>query len=231
MKKNRVKYILAATLLLPLFLFLQYAFAKEPTEKIAYITFDDGPTLNTPDILKTLDEYGAKATFFVLEERIIQYPDFIKQIYYSKNALGLHGVSHSEAIYNTPTSPLEEMEKTNKALYNLLGEDIKLVRVPYGSGYRLTKKQAEILEENEYILWDWNVDPRDSVGKIIPEKIMSNLRRDLKKCKGCPVILLHDRKSTARLLPDLLEILRTEGYTMHSLDEDLIPLNFVKKEK
>lgn len=218
--------MLAATLLLPLFLFLQYAFAKEPERKIAYITFDDGPTLNTPNILKTLDEYGAKATFFVLEERIVRYPDFIKQIYHSGNALGLHGVSHSEAIYYTPTSPLEEMKKTDKALKSLLGEGTNLVRVPFGSSYKLTEKQAEILQSDGYIIWDWNVDPRDSVGKIIPEKVMANLRRDLAKCDGDAVILLHDRKSTAEILPCILEYLKNEGYTMLPLDEKLPPLNF-----
>ena len=113
MKHNRSKYLLAATLLLPLSLFLIHVFAKEP-QKVLYITFDDGPTLNTPNIVDTLEKYDAKATFFVLEERIIQYPDFIKKIYYSKNALGLHGVSHSEAIYQSPDSPLQEMEKANK---------------------------------------------------------------------------------------------------------------------
>lgn len=228
MKNNRTKYIwAAAALLLPLMLFLQHVFAKGE-EKIVYITFDDGPTLNTPHILETLERYDAKATFFVLEERIILYPDYIKQIYHSKNALGLHGVSHSEAIYYTPTSPLEEMEKTNKALKSVIGEGSNLVRVPFGSSYRLSGQQAKNLEDNGYIIWDWNVDPRDSVGKIIPEKVMSNLRRDLARCKDTPVILLHDRKSTASLLPQMLEYLKNEGYTMLPLSEKQTAINQLK---
>jgi len=226
MKNNRSRYLFAAALLLPLFLFLQIVFAKE--EKVVYITFDDGPTLNTPQILKTLEEYGAKATFFVLEERIIQYPDYIKQIHHSSNALGLHGVSHSERIYYTPTSPLEEMEKTNSSLKFLLGEGSPLVRVPFGSSYKLTKEQAKNLTDRGYIIWDWNVDPRDSVGKIVPEKVMANLRRDLGKCKGTPVILLHDRKSTAQLLPQMLEYLTEEGYTMLPITGNEIPINHLK---
>lgn len=227
MKNNRMKYIMAAALLLPLLLLLQHVFAKE-TEKTAYITFDDGPTLNTPDIVKTLEEYGAQATFFVLEERIVMYPDFIKQISHSGSAIGLHGVSHSEAIYYTPTSPLEEMEKTNKSLKAVLGEGSNLVRVPFGSSYRLTAEQAKNLEDNGYIIWDWNVDPRDSVGKIIPEKVMANLRRDLARCKETPVILLHDRKSTAKLLPYMLEYLKSEGYTMLPLSEKQTAINQMK---
>lgn len=227
-KNNRKKYIwAAAALLLPLMLFLQHVFAKDEP-KVVYITFDDGPTLNTPSIVETLEKYNAKATFFVLEERIILYPDFIKQIYHSGSALGLHGVSHSEAIYYTPTSPLEEMDKTNKTLKSVLGRGSKLVRVPFGSSYRLTRQQADNLEKNGYIIWDWNVDPRDSVGTIIPEKIMANLRRDLLRCKGIPIILLHDRKSTANLLPQMLEYLKNEGYTMLPLSEKQEAINQLK---
>ena len=227
MKKNRIKYMMAAALLLPLMLFLQHVFAKE-SEKVIYITFDDGPTLNTPEIVDTLDRYGAKATFFVLEERIIQYPDYIKKIYHSGNSLGLHGVSHSEAIYYTPTSPLEEMQRTDKSLRSVLGKGSRLVRVPFGSSYKLTGQQAKNLADNGYLIWDWNVDPRDSVGKIIPEKVMANLRRDLLRCKTTPVILLHDRKSTAKLLPYMLEYLKSEGYKMLAISEKETPINHIK---
>ena len=120
------------------------------------------------------------------------------------------------------------MEKANKALENVLGERSNLVRVPFGSAYRLTKRQAQILGDHGYIIWDWNVDPRDSVGTIVPEKVMANLKRDLNRCKGTPVILLHDRKSTAKLLPRVLEYLKNEGYKMLPLDESLEPINQLK---
>lgn len=224
MRKNIIKYIwIAAALVLPLILFLQYALAEE--EKVIYITFDDGPTLNTPSIIKTLEEYGAKATFFVLEERIVMYPDFVKEIYHSKNAIGLHGVSHSEAIYYTPSSPLEEMKKTEKTLKSVIGKGSRLVRVPFGSSYRLTREMAKNLTDNGYIIWDWNVDPRDSVGTIVPEKVMKNLKKDLARCRSTPVMLLHDRKSTAKLLPVILDYLKSEGYTMLPLNDKEEPIN------
>ncbi len=227
MKNKKCQYIIAAAaLLLPLMLFLQHAFAKEE-KKVAYLTFDDGPTLNTPDIVDTLSRYNAKATFFVLEERIKLYPDFIKKIAHSGNSIGLHGISHSEAIYENEISPLEEMKKTEKTLRNLLGSGSKLVRVPFGSGYRLTKAQAGHLTDNGYIIWDWNVDPRDSVGKIVAEKVMGNLRRGLSACDGAPVILLHDRKSTLRMLPIMLEYLAKEGYTLLPINEKQTPITRV----
>lgn len=224
MRRNIIKYLwIAAALVLPLMLFLQYALAEE--EKVIYITFDDGPTLNTPEIIKTLEKYGAKATFFVLEERIVMYPDFAKEIYHSGNAIGLHGVSHSEAIYSSPTAPLEEMKKTEESLKNVVGVGSKLVRVPFGSSYRLSGSMAKNLTDNGYIIWDWNVDPRDSVGTIVPEKVMKNLKKDLARCKGTPVILLHDRKSTSKLLPLMLEYLKKEGYKMLPLSELESPVN------
>lgn len=224
MKKEKYPHIFAAAaLLLPLLLFLGHVFAKE-TQKIAYITFDDGPTLNTPEIVKTLEKYNAKATFFVLEERIRLYPDFIKQIDRGGNTLGLHGVSHSESIYASPLSPLEEMQKTDASLKKLLGRGSRLVRVPFGSGYRLTKEQAQNLYAQGYIIWDWNVDPRDSVGKINEEKVMDNLKKGLLLCEGDPVILLHDRKTTRLLLPRILAYLKEEGYAMLPLSEKLSPV-------
>lgn len=227
MRRNIIKYIwIAAALVLPLVLFLQYALAEE--EKTVYITFDDGPTLNTPEILKTLEKYGAKATFFLLEERIVMYPDFTKEIYHSKNAIGLHGVSHSEAIYSSPTSPLEEMKKAEKSLKSVIGVGSKLVRVPFGSSYRLSDSMAKNLTDNGYLIWDWNVDPRDSVGTIVPEKVLKNLKKDLSRCKGTPVILLHDRKSTANLLPVILEYLKNEGYKMMPLSELDTPVNHLR---
>ena len=222
MKQNLVVYLLLGCLILPVILTIQYAFAKQ--EKIAYITFDDGPTLNTPTIVETLEKYDAAATFFVLEERIVMYPEYIRQIIHSGSTIGLHGVSHSEAIYASPTSVLDEMNKANASLYSLCGEKTSIVRVPFGSAYRLSSTQAKNLTDNGYIIWDWNVDPRDSVGRIVPERILKNLQDGLRKCPDTPVILFHDRKSTANLLPAVLEYLTSEGYILKPISEKMTPV-------
>ena len=223
MKKSFFLFIIAA-FIISFAILLGSVFAKE-SPKVAYITFDDGPTLNTPSIVKTLNKYNAKATFFVLEERIVMYPDYVKDIIHSGHAIGLHGVSHSERIYSSDSSPLEEMEKANKALLSLTGKRASLVRVPYGSSYKLTDSQYKLLCDNGYLLWDWNVDPRDSVGKIYPEKIFSNMRRDLQRCSSTPVILFHDRKSTARMLEDIIKYLQAEGYELAAISEKQTPIN------
>ena len=122
MKKTHVLLALAAlSAVICAMIPMLFGAVAADAPRVAYITFDDGPTLNTPNIINTLDKYNAKATFFVLEERIVLYPDYIKQIINSGNAIGLHGVSHSLAIYSSPLSPLNEMEKTNKSLEALTG--------------------------------------------------------------------------------------------------------------
>lgn len=222
----KIKNLIILFILLSVLMFaIFFASAKDDGKKVAYITFDDGPTLNTPHILETLEKYNARATFFVLEERITMYPDFIRQIVAGGNSIGLHGVSHSEKIYSSSSSPLEEMNKANASLEKITGKKSRLVRVPFGSYYRLTDVQAKILEDNGYLIWDWNVDPRDSVGTIVRERVLSNLKKDLKRCKEEPVILFHDRKSTANLLEDALIYLKSEGYELMPLSEKQTPLN------
>ena len=189
-----------------------------PQDKIAYITIDDGPTLNTPRIIDTLKAHNAGATFFVLKERIEMYPDSIRKMENEGFAIGLHGVSHSEAIYATPTSPLSEMNETGDALYRLIGRRTRLVRTPYGSVPNLTDRQRQLLEAAGYKIMDWNVDPRDSIGKTVDRNtVLRNLKAGLDKAGSPAVILLHDRKSTADALEDILSILEAEGYELKNL--------------
>ncbi len=107
--------------------------------KVAYITFDDGPNKYTPKILDLLKKYDMKATFFLLEDRINAYPEIVKRILNEGHSIGLHGQSHEKTVfYANNSSALNEMNSTNHTLKDLIGYNIKLVRVPYGSKPRLT---------------------------------------------------------------------------------------------
>ncbi len=192
-----------------------------PKEKAAYITFDDGPTLNTPHIIETLKRHNAGAAFFVLKDRIETYPDYIRMMENEGFAIGLHGVSHSTGIYATPTSPLTEMNETNEALYKLLGRRSRLVRTPYGSVPNLTGRQRKLLETAGYKIFDWNVDPRDSIGKTVDKTaVLRNLRAGLENAGPTAVILLHDRKSTANALDEILSLIEAAGYRLETLTEN-----------
>ncbi len=192
-----------------------------PQKKVAYITIDDGPTLNTPNIIETLKRHKAGAAFFVLKDRIETYPDYIKMMETNGFTIGLHGVSHNGDIYATPTSPLNEMNETNEALYKLLGRRSRVVRTPYGSKPNLTDKQRQLLETAGYKIFDWNVDPRDSIGAVVDRTaVLRNLRAGLEAAGPKAVILLHDRKSTSMALDEILSLVEAAGYELGTLDEN-----------
>lgn len=204
------------------------AFASTSSEKIIYLTFDDGPTHNTPVILEILKKYNAKATFFVLDGRITENPDLLRRIISEGHAVGLHGVSHDvNVIYSTPSKPLEEMNAANETLYNTVGFKTKLVRTPYGSYPYMNLEQYKILKAANYNLWDWTVDPRDGVGTPPVSTMLSRIKSDLKGNER-PIILLHDKKSTVNNLDAILSFFAAEGYRFGLIDENMDPVNFME---
>lgn len=204
------------------------ALTQNESDKTVYITFDDGPTHNLPLILDTLKKYNAKATFFLLKDRIVQYPDLVKRIASEGHSIGLHGASHDvNVIYSTPSSPLEEMNETNDCLYNICGFRSRLVRTPYGSYPYMSFEQYQILSSANYKIWDWSVDPRDSVGTPELSDMLKKIEADLKG-NTTPIVLLHDRKSTAKKLDNILTYFSSRGYKFASLDETMEPVNFTE---
>ncbi|MBQ8001938.1 MAG: polysaccharide deacetylase [Clostridia bacterium] len=221
---RKIALILAIILLI----FSVVALASTEGEKTIYLTFDDGPTHNTPQILSILKKYNAKATFFVLEERITQYPEYMKMIIAEGHSIGLHGVSHNvNTIYSTPSTPLNEMNSANETLYKCLGFKTKLIRTPYGSYPYMSLEQYKILKAANYNLWDWTVDPRDGVGTPDISAILSRIKTDLKGNER-PVLLLHDRKTTANNLDAVLSFLASRNYTFDTITETMDPINFME---
>lgn len=204
------------------------ATASTEEDKILYLTFDDGPTNNTPLILDTLAKYNAKATFFVLEDRIKEYPEYMKRLVAEGHAIGLHGISHDVGvIYSSPSEPLYEMNRANETLQNTLGFKTRLVRTPYGSYPYMSYEQYKILCAADYNIWDWTVDPRDSVGTPDISTMLNRLKQELKG-NNYPIILLHDRKSTAKNLDTILSYLVSRGYRFEIIDEQMEPVNSMK---
>lgn len=197
-------------------------------EKVIYLTFDDGPTQNTPQILEILKKYNAKATFFLLEDRMKEFPDYVKRLYSEGHSIGLHGQSHDvNIIYSTPSEPLVEMNGANKVLYDTVGFKTKLIRTPYGSYPYMTYEQYKILKAANYNLWDWTVDPRDGVGTPDMQSILRHIKTDLKN-NEYPIVLLHDRKATANKLDSILSYFTSQGYTFDIINENMDPVNFME---
>ncbi len=194
-------------------------------EKVAYLTFDDGPSKTvTPLILDLLKEEKIKATFFVLGSRVELYPELVKREYEEGHYIANHGYSHVyQDIYSSTQAVLDEYYKTENSIREALEiEDYRcfLFRFPGGSTggkYNSLKSQAKtVLEENNIAYVDWNALTSDATGENLTKEQMFEELVNTTNGKNSVVILMHDAGDkilTYELLPQIIQYLRDEGYT------------------
>ncbi|CAH2215125.1 polysaccharide deacetylase [Tepidibacter aestuarii] len=200
-------------------------------QKVAYLTFDDGPSLYTQDILRSLKMYNSSATFFVLSKSIQKYPDELEKIVEGGHSIGLHGVSHDvKKIYKSPVSLITEMQRDSEVVMSKIGFTSNLIRTPYGSFPYMTKEYRDACVSEGYRIWDWNVDSKDALGKDIkPSVIIKNVIQQVEqheKNKIDPIILMHETSNSSIALPRILNYLTKNGYNVISIDYNEDPVNF-----
>lgn len=196
-------------------------------KKVAYLTFDDGPSNNTHQILDILKQNNIKATFFVLGSQVEIFPETTNRIYNEGHYIANHGYSHKySSIYQSPEQVLNEFNQCNQIVaktINVPEYNSHLFRFPGGSvggKYAELKKQAiTLLEQNNILHIDWNSLTGDSE-KVNPteEYLMNNLQKTTEG-KNSLVILMHDaqaKKITAETLPKVIEYLKQQGYSFES---------------
>lgn len=196
-------------------------------KKVAYLTFDDGPSNNTHQILDILKQNNIKATFFVLGNQVEVFPETTNRIYNEGHYIANHGYSHKySSIYQSPEQVLNEFNQCNQIVaktINVPEYNSHLFRFPGGSvggKYAEVKKQAiTVLEQNNILHIDWNSLTGDSE-KVNPteEYLMNNLQKTTEG-KNSLVILMHDaqaKKITAETLPKVIEYLQQQGYSFES---------------
>jgi len=132
------------------------------SDKIAYITIDDGPSKYTNQILDILDRNNVKATFFMINRNMNIYKEEVKRIQESGHGAGFHSVSHDvKTLYKTPQATLEEFSICRDTFREITGETSNLIRIPYGSKPNTPEESYQILVDNGFLIWDWNLDTED----------------------------------------------------------------------
>lgn len=201
-----------------------------PDEKVLYLTFDDGPSKNTVRILDILDQYNAKATFFVIHT----YDGCeaqIKQIHDRGHAVGLHSYSHDFSIYSSLDTYFKDLNQISDLVYQATGERSRLVRFPggtsntvscnYASGIMTQISQAVTEKGYRYFDWDW--DSTDASGKQKPASVIYEKSIQAADAGDDHVILLmHDapiKTTTVDALPDILQYYKDRGYRFDALSE------------
>ena len=165
-------------------------------EKIAYLTFDDGPSEKiTPQVLDILKNEEVKATFFLLGSRVELYPDLVKREFEEGHYIANHGYSHVyTSIYSSAQAVLDEYNKTEEKIKEALQipeYSSHLFRFPGGSEggkYKKVKNDAKgVLESNNIAFINWNCLTNDSVGKPTYESIIKDFKitQSRKKQDSC----------------------------------------------
>lgn len=198
--------------------------------KRAFLTFDDGPSINTKNILDILKINNIKATFFVLGSQVETFSETTNRIYNEGHYIANHGYTHRyENIYQSPEQVLYEYNLCNQIVANTIQVpeyNSHLFRFPGGSvggKYAQIKNQAiSVLEQNNILYIDWNSLTGDSEKKNpTPEYIMGNLQKTTNN-KNSVIVLMHDAQAkqiTVDTLQLVIDYLRNEGYEFKSFYE------------
>lgn len=192
-------------------------------EKIAYLTFDDGPTLkSTSKILDVLKKENVKATFFVVGKHVKKNPELIKREFQEGHYIANHGYNHDNSkLYKSSESFINEIKSTDKEIGKAIGIDnysSHVFRFPNGymsSIYSSKKKEyVKLLSNIDYTYIDWNCLNKDSEKKYSNYELLNNLKQSAKN-KGTLVILMHDTSDvnqTDLVLKDSINYLKEQGY-------------------
>lgn len=203
-----------------------------------YLTFDDGPSKYTEEILDILDEYQVKATFFVVGKEGNTAEELLKKIVQNGHTLGMHSYSHEyEKIYESVDSFAADFQKLQDYLYEVTGVKSTIYRFPGGSSNVVSnvdmQEFADYLEEQGVTFYDWNISSGDG-GSIAPsvDELVTNCTKDIKNWKTS-IILLHDsgeKRNTVDALPLIIEnILALEDTVILPITEDTNPVQHIKK--
>ncbi|MGB6855965.1 MAG: polysaccharide deacetylase family protein [Terracidiphilus sp.] len=171
------------------------------------ITFDDGPTGITPQVLECLARHRAKATFFVLVSKVTHRPDLLRQILAHGHEVGIHSYEHSLRDY------LRQVQRAERELA-AYGVVPSIVRTPGG----VIKSALTIrLWLRGYLNVLWSLDTHDSMRL---EGKWSGPAPDYSSIKGGDIVLMHDDNSQCVLeLPSLLESIRERNLRTVTVSE------------
>ena len=207
-----------------------------PDEKVVYITIDDGPSSNTSEILDILDQYDAKATWFVTNQYMQgdELSDTLKEIHDRGHAVGVHTFSHRyKDIYKSVDAYMSDYDKMNTIIVNATGEDSGIFRFPGGSNASYNKKiRTELLKHVKsegLVYYDWNAFTGDTDGLSRSGMVSKAVKESSYNNKT--ILLMHDvpnKTTVVEALPEILSSLKDKGYEFRALDKDVKPIQFEK---
>lgn len=204
--------------------------------KKVYLTFDDGPSGYTDDILDILDAHGVKGTFFVLIKEGKFADEAYKRIADEGHTLGLHSTSHKyHEIYASVEAFRDDIRTQQEYLYEMTGVWPRIYRFPGGSSNRVSptpnRDLIACLKEEGIEYFDWNIASGDAIkGTLSVKAIVSNCTKNIDKYDEC-IILMHDsldRYTTVKALDEVISIIEKRGdCEILPITDETVPIQYI----
>ncbi|MEG2811971.1 MAG: polysaccharide deacetylase family protein [Clostridium sp.] len=213
--------------------------------KVAFLTFDDGPSKNTEKILDILKKENVQATFFVNGNNSEFAVNMYKRMVNEGHAIGNHTYSHTyEDVYTSKYAFIEDIKKLDSLIFTETGYRINLLRFPGGSNNTINRRYSNSrdnsfmeclsneVESMGYRYFDWTVDSTDA-SKVKQKEgvIVKNTLNEALKQKY-PIILFHDapaKTTTVEALSGIIKKLKESGYKIKPLSYDVpVESSFLK---
>ena len=195
-----------------------------PNGKVIYLTFDDGPSAHTAELLDVLKKYNVKATFFVVNTSKIS---MIKRAAQEGHTVAVHSVTHDfKTIYASEEAYFKDLYKMQEIIRNYTGKTTKILRFPGGSSNTISKfnkgimtRLAAAVEAQGYRYFDWNVDSNDAGGAKTANQVFNNVVKGIGN-KKYAVVLQHDTHGfSVDAVERIINWGLSQGYTFLPLTE------------
>jgi len=189
---------------------------EAPTRRpMIALTFDDGPSRFTAQILDTLAQYDARATFFVLGERVTENPLTTRRIVREEHEILGHSWNHRDMSVQSRANISSAITRTSSVLYGVAGVRTQLFRPPYGA---FNARVREVAAELGYALVMWTVDPQD--WRLRNQCVDYLYNHIINNAYDGAIVVLHDVfASTADAMELVIPRLIADGFELVTVTE------------
>lgn len=204
-------------------------------DKTIFLTFDDGPSARTAEILDILKQNDIKATFFVIGKEGPEAAALMRRIVEEGHTIAPHSYTHNfRQIYSSVESFLDDFNKIYKLVHKNTGIKATIFRFAGGSKNAFNKNTyRDIIAEmtrRGFDYYDWNLSTGDAVRKTPTPAVecIGNVTKNSAKCNNA-VILMHDsapKKTTVEALPGLIQELKEQGFSFEKLSNEISPIKY-----
>jgi len=214
-------------------LYAKLANETKTVPNTVYLTFDDGPSNRTAEILDILKKEDIKATFFIIGKEGSKEADLMKRIVDEGHTIGIHTYSHVySSIYESVESYLEDFNQIYQLIYDTTGVKPETFRFPGGS---INKYSAQDYEEiiaemtrRGFTYYDWNASSGDANSNATANSVYNNAVQS-SEGKDHIILLMHDSISksyTVAALPSIIEYYKAKGYQFDCITNEVSPIAF-----